>query len=312
VFLLKYKNKKKFFRHGTRFLIRSQLFSKKDQINKGRQLRRFFTRSNVYLSFLKSVYSRNIRLLLAVKAVSSVLSKSVNNNEASYLPLFHVLEKPWWHDTSLKHKNFSYFNFYSGFRSAKGKLGFTQHNNADLRFKLSKFPRRYFGRWIMSNRSLSKRYYPSRREWIYLRTNGISPVFVPDWRITHWSRRFRIKYWFYRNYKTIPSILFINPAKDNRRFAFDYVFKYFSPEDGDLSLNTTFADSPGYGGFGPLFYKFTYDFKFRYKYLFRLFIATLGSYLNNLYFIFVFFLVFCSFPNDIQFYLSCIQSPYLF
>jgi len=303
VFLLRYKNKRKFFKHGTKFLIRSQLFSKKNQINKGRQLRRFFSKNNTYLSFLKSIYSRNIRLLLAVKSVSSVIINSLDK-EVSYLPLFHVLEKPWWHYSSLKNKNFSYFNFYSGARSAKGKLGFTNHNNFNAYFSLSKQPRRYFGRWIMSNRLLAKRYCPTRFGWVWRRKSSSIPYVFSDWRTTYWGRRFRIKNWFYKNYKVVPSILFINPAKDNRRFAFDYVFKYFHEDDVDLLLKTGFSSAPGYGGFGPLFLRFTFDFGYRYRYLRKLFIGTLVYYLNSLYFIFVFCLIFYSFPSDIQ--------PYLF
>lgn len=303
VFLLRYKNKRKFFKHGTKFLIRSQLFSKKNQINKGRQLRRFFTKNNTYLSFLKSIYSRNIRLLLAVKSVSSLISNSLNK-EFSYLPLFHVLEKPWWHGASLKNKNFSYFNFYSGARSAKGKLGFTNHNNFNAHFNLSKQSRRYFGRWIMSNRLLAKRYCPNRFGWAWRRRSTSIPYVFSDWRTTYWGRRFRIKNWFYKNYKVVPSILFINPAKDNRRFAFDYVFKYFHEDDVDLSLKTAFASAPSYGGFGPLLLRSTFDFKFRYRYLRKLFFGTLFYYLNSLYFIFFFCLIFYSFPSDIQ--------PYLF
>jgi hypothetical protein len=308
IFLLRYRNNKKFFKHGTRFLIRSQLLSKKNQINKGRRLRRFFTRSNVYLSFLKSVYSRNVRLLLAVKSVSSAISDFSANDSVSkdfsYLPLFHVLEKPWWHDVSLRNnKDFSYFNFYSGVRSSAGKLGFTAHNSFGSYFNLLKRPRRYLGRSIITNRLLAKRYYYNKDGWISRRKVYASPYIFSDWRTNRWGRRYRIKRWFYKKYKVIPSILFINPSKDNRRFAFDYVFKYFHDDYADLSTKTVFASAPAYGGFGPLFLKFTFEFEDRYKYLRKLFIDTFRSYFNSLYIIFVFCLVFCSFPSDIQPYL---------
>jgi hypothetical protein len=307
IFLLKYKNRRKFFKHGTKFLVRSQVFSKKGQINKGRKLRRFFSRSNVYLSFLKSVYFRNVRLLLAVKAISSAIKDSAstnNNGEVHYLPLFRVLEKPWWHITSLRNKNFSYFNFYSGSRSAAGKLGFTYHNNFGSYLSLSKRPRRYLGRSLITSRLLAKRYCSTKYNEVYLRKLTRMRYLFSDWRTTYWGRRFRIKNWFYKNYKTIPSIFFTNPAKDNRRFAFDYVSKYFHEDDVDLSLKTFFASAPTYGGFGPLFYRSTFDFKDRHKYLRRLFIKTLFYYLNSLHVIFVLCLIFCSFPSDIQ--------PYLF
>jgi len=311
IFLLRYRNNKKFFKHGTRFLIRSQLLSKKNQINKGRRLRRFFTRSNVYLSFLKSVYSRNVRLLLAVKVISSAVSDvsniSNNSNDFTYLPLFHVLEKPWWHTTSLKNnKNFSYFNFYSGVRSSTGKLGFTNHNNFGTYSDLLRRPRRYFGRCFMTSRSLSRRYSYGKYGWVYRRKAHFSPYIFSDWRSMAWGRRFRVKSWFYKNYKTIPSILFINPSRDNRRFAFDYVNKYFSGTYPDLGLKTVFDRTPTFGGFGPFLTRSTFDFRDRYKYFRKLFFFNLSlrSYFNNLYFIFVFCLIFYSYPSDIQ--------PYLF
>lgn len=298
IFLLRYQNKRKFFKHGTRFLIRSQLFSRRGQIRRGRVLRRFFARSNVYLSFLRSVYSRNVKLLLAVKLISSFFNK---NENFVYVPLFHVLDRPWWHEINTKNSNgISYFGLYKGAKSAKAKLGLTDFNRLDRLFKLAKRPRGILGKWVnngkVRNRALAPRYFIRYDYWRKIRrgrsVNGIAPA----WCLSRWLRQRRVRYWFYKNYKILPSILFINPAKDTRWFALDYVPKYFQQRKGYLDkLGLRFRNKfPTHGWISPILYKFLKRTRTRIVYIFNIYIKSFWLRLNSLVLIFVFCVIFGS------------------